>query len=119
MNPVNKFKPGGEGTRQVEKRSKQAGEKSPAKPVQISLRSMSNTSTNDNTASAIQEIPGVDFLEARELPSKRIAGPFYGDSIDRLIERARVVRDRAKRGTIFIARDGVTFSIFKRRPARA
>ncbi|TCO87753.1 hypothetical protein EV701_12052 [Chthoniobacter flavus] len=67
----------------------------------------------------VPEIPGVDFLPKPEKPSKSMAGPFYIDQIDILINTARAVRNRAKQGLVFIAPAGVGFKIFKRKAVRA
>lgn len=67
------------------------------------------------TKNPVPEIPGVDFLAKREKPSKVIAGPFYADQIEMLVDVARSVRDRAKQGLVFIAPEGVGFTIFKRK----
>lgn len=83
-------------------------------PMNISKRT-----TNHHKANPVPEIPGVDFLAEREKPSKPIAGPFYTDQIEMLVETARAVRDRARQGLVFIAPEGVGFTIFKRRPAGA
>jgi len=67
----------------------------------------------------IPPIPGVDVLTEREKPSRPIAGPFYTDQIDILVETARAVRNRAKQGLVFIAPEGIGFTIFKRKAVRA
>ena len=87
------------------------------KAVVNSARQMNKSSTKANP---IPEIPGVDFLSKRELPSKRMCGIFYTDQIDQLVQMARVIRSRAKQGMIFIAPVGdEAFSIFKRKAVRA
>jgi hypothetical protein len=70
------------------------------------------------TPQAIPDVPGVDHLPHPERGARPMAGPFYRDQVDLLLRSARQIRDRAQPGRIFIAPEGVGFTIF-RRAARA
>ena len=63
---------------------------------------------------ALPEIPGVEQLEIPESGSRILAGPFYADQVDMLVEMAKAARDRAGQGRVFIAREGEGFTIFRR-----
>jgi hypothetical protein len=69
---------------------------------------------------ALPDIPGVDYLQEREPKSRRLAGPFFLDQIERIVNGAQMARRRHKLGTLYIAPDDqnrVSFSIYKRRAA--
>ncbi|HEY3897381.1 MAG TPA: hypothetical protein VGM54_02145 [Chthoniobacter sp.] len=67
----------------------------------------------------LPEIPGVEYLQAREPKSRRIFGPFFSDEVDNIVRSAQTIRTRHKLGTLFIAPDGIggALSIYKRRAA--
>jgi hypothetical protein len=70
-----------------------------------------NTTTTENP---IPEIPGIDLLPKAERGARPLAGPFYSDQIELLVRAARKFRDRARPGRIFIAPEGIGFTIFRR-----
>ena len=116
MNPVNKFIHGEQWSKHGELVPKHGGENRPKKVVVKSAHPMKQRIVKTNP---VPKIPGVDILPEREEQSKRFAGPFYADQIEMLVAMARVFRDRAKQGVVFIAPDGIGFSIFKRKAVRA
>ena len=116
MNPVNHFKCGGRMPKHGGLMPVQGGQNPPEKPVVHCARQMNK---HMSKTKSVPEIAGVDFLAEREQPSKPIAGPFYTDQIDMLVDTARVLRDRVKQGLVFIAPAGVGFKIFKRKAVRA
>ena len=116
MNPVNKFKYGELMPKHGEQVPKHGGENRSKKVVVKSARQMKQ---RINKTNPVPKIPGVDLLPEPEEQSRRFAGPFYVDQIEMLVATARVVRDRARQGVVFIAPDGIGFSIFKRKAVRA
>lgn len=66
------------------------------------------------TTSPVPTIPGVDQLPEPEAGARSLAGPFYTDQIEMLVEMARAARDRAKQGRIFISPEGDGFTIYRR-----
>ena len=68
--------------------------------------------------SELPEIPGIEQMSAPESGARAFAGPYYVDQIDMLVETARKIRDSNKPGVVFIAPDGVGFTIYKRTAKR-
>lgn len=113
MEPVNRKNSGEVRRKSGGTQGNSGNQKARKKLVVKSARSMNKTTTSEKS-SPVPEIPGVDQLDAPETGARPLAGPYYSDEIEALVEMAKTARGRAKQGRIFIAPEGEGFTIYRR-----